>query len=179
MAASRQRRRSNLQWFGSVIFVTVGSMIPFNRLVQHVDGIAATWPDLRFHAQIGAGDYSPRHMTFERLISPAAFMRVIADCKLVVAHAGMGSIISAAEANKPIVILPRRPELGEVASSHQIATARRFGDREGVWVAEDVDDLERAILLALESGAQAVTPTSENATHFARELRALLTRGGS
>ena len=53
----------------------------------------------------------------------ATFARTVAGCRLVVAHAGMGSVITAGQFGKPIVMLPRLQEWGEHTTDHQIATA--------------------------------------------------------
>jgi hypothetical protein len=53
-----------------VIFVTVGLLLPFDRLVALTDAFAATHPGLSFMAQIGSGAFVPRHMPFERVMNP-------------------------------------------------------------------------------------------------------------
>jgi UDP-N-acetylglucosamine transferase subunit ALG13 len=58
-----------------------------------------------------------------------------------VAHAGMGSILTALEIGKPLVIMPRRAALGEHRNDHQLATAQRFAGRDGVAVAIDETEL--------------------------------------
>ena len=59
----------------------------------------------------------------------------------VVAHAGMGSILSALSLGKSLVILPRREDLGEHRNDHQRATAERVAERPGVFVAADEAEL--------------------------------------
>ena len=46
----------------------------------------------------------------------------------IVAHAGMGTILTALEIGKPLLVMPRRAALGEHRNDHQLATARRFAD---------------------------------------------------
>jgi hypothetical protein len=52
----------------------------------------------------------------------------------------MGSIISALELGKPIVVMPRRGRLRETRNDHQVATAERFGSHGQVIVAQDQHD---------------------------------------
>jgi UDP-N-acetylglucosamine transferase subunit ALG13 len=57
----------------------------------------------------------------------------------------MGTIISAAELGKRIVILPRRAELGEHRNNHQLATASRLSHLNGLVVADDCEHLSREL----------------------------------
>ena len=53
----------------------------------------------------------------------------------------MGSIITALEVGKPIVILPRREHLNETRNDHQLASANQFSSRPGIIVALDETQL--------------------------------------
>lgn len=133
-----------------MIFVTVGHQTPFDRLVSTVDLVAHR---RGYHclAQIGHGSYIPRHMSHERFLSQADFRSAMSQCRLVVAHAGIGSIVDALELGRRIVVLPRRSDLQETRNDHQIATVERFGDRPGVHVAASESDIDTAIAEALSA----------------------------
>ena len=45
-----------------MIFVTIGSMFPFDRLIRAMDAFAQANPGTEILAQIGTGDYVPAHM---------------------------------------------------------------------------------------------------------------------
>ncbi len=136
------------------VFVSVGSMMPFERLVEAMDAFAARRPDLDVLIQIGRGKTEPRHARFVRLMPPEAYKAIVAGCRLFVAHAGMGSIITAIEAGKPLLMLPRRQALGEHNTEHQRATAQSIGSRPGLHVAADETDLMvRAEALLMAGGA--------------------------
>jgi UDP-N-acetylglucosamine transferase subunit ALG13 len=136
------------------VFVSVGSMMPFDRLVQAMDEWAAAHPDVPVEIQIGRGRYEPRHARFVRLMPVADYRDRVAAARLFVAHAGMGSIISAIEAGKPLLMLPRLHAQGEHNNDHQLATAASIGARPGLHVAADVADLQaRATALLADSGA--------------------------
>ena len=137
---------------GALIFVTVGSLFAFDRLVRAADELAARRPDLEFFAQVGDGAYKPAHMNHARLLSRSEFKALTSRASLIVAHAGMGSIITAMELGVPIVIFPRRFDLGEHNTDHQAATARSLSDRTGLFVCEDEAELGPAIDHALASG---------------------------
>lgn len=132
------------------LFLTVGSQLPFDRLAAAMD----TWVAERDVApqqvfgQIGplrSGNYRPAAFSWTQLMDPKSFNTRFAQASHIVAHAGMGTIISALVGGKPIVLLPRRGALRETRNDHQMATIRRFRDRAGVWVAETEEELPEAI----------------------------------
>jgi UDP-N-acetylglucosamine transferase subunit ALG13 len=124
-----------------MIFVTIGSMFPFDRMIRYMDEWALAHPDVELRAQIGDGEYEPKHMPFDRKLAQRDFDRVMNDADFIVAHAGMGSVIQAAEFQKPIIILPRLRELGEHTTDHQIDTANWLRDRPGIRVVESQEAL--------------------------------------
>jgi len=136
-----------------VIFVTVGSQEPFDRLIRAVD----QWARLRgrsdVFAQIGSSTFRPGHIEFTQFIEPVEFNRVMREAHIIVAHAGMGSIISALELGKPIVVMPRRAEFRETRNDHQVATAERFGAQGRIIVANNQQDLPDNLDRALTSRA--------------------------
>lgn len=123
-----------------MIYVTVGTQLAFDRLITAVDRWAGTSGE-QVIAQIGPSALVPDHLQYRDFLSCSESQEMIAAARLVVAHAGMGSIISALQAGKPIVILPRLARLGEHRNEHQLATAHRFQGRPGVTVLEDADAL--------------------------------------
>ena len=138
----------------SGVFVSVGSMMPFDRLTRAMDEWAAANPGIPVEIQIGKGDYEPRHAKWVRKLALPDYQARVAGCALFVAHCGMGSIISAIEAGKPILMLTRLERLGEHNTDHQVATAKYVGARPGLHVAADADDLKvRASALLADSGA--------------------------
>jgi UDP-N-acetylglucosamine transferase subunit ALG13 len=137
----------------SGVFVSVGSMMAFDRLVQTMDEWAAANPQTSVDIQIGKGGYEPRHARWVRKLALPDYQARVATCDLFVAHCGMGSIISAIEAGKPILMLPRLQALGEHNTDHQLATAKHVGARPGLHIAADADDLKaRADALLADIG---------------------------
>jgi len=138
-----------------MIFVTVGSLFPFDRLVRLVDQIAPELPDESFFAQIFTGTYEPVNMPWARLISRKAFGEKLRAARVIVAHAGMGSVITAMELGKPVVLVPRVYEWGEHTTDHQMATARWLAGRPGLYVCmqdEDLGPTLRSVLAKADAG---------------------------
>jgi UDP-N-acetylglucosamine transferase subunit ALG13 len=129
-----------------MIFVTVGAQMSFDRLVRTVDEWAGRTERGDVFAQIGPSDFEPRHVQWSHFINPTQFQDCMEMADAIIAHAGMGTIITAIEHHKPILVMPRRGDLGETRNDHQIATAREFEHRGVVHVAMD----ERALVACLD-----------------------------
>lgn len=78
-------------------------------------------------------------------LEPADFDRHFNAASLVVAHAGMGSILTALSYGKPLLVMPRRASLGEHRNEHQLATARRFASIPAVHIAWDEGELVESL----------------------------------
>jgi UDP-N-acetylglucosamine transferase subunit ALG13 len=125
-----------------VIFVTVGTQLPFDRLVSVVDAWAGRTSRRDVLAQIGPSNLRPQFIEYRPFFSPAEFSQHFAAAELVIAHAGMGSIIGAMSQGKPILVMPRSASLHEHRNDHQISTARRFREMERILVAMDEQELD-------------------------------------
>ena len=115
--------------------------MPFDRMVRCVDDWAAAQGRRDVVAQIGPTRWRPRSIEWTEFLSPTRFLEHVKRANVIVAHAGMGSILTALQFGKPIVIMPRRGDLAETRNDHQVATARRFADRPGIAVAMDETEL--------------------------------------
>jgi UDP-N-acetylglucosamine transferase subunit ALG13 len=124
-----------------MIFVTVGTELPFNRMVRVVDEWAKATRRSDVIAQIGETDWQPSHIGWSRFLQPPEFARRFAEADVVVAHAGMGTILSALQFEKPVLVMPRRASLGEQRNEHQLATARHLSELGKVNVAMDEAEL--------------------------------------
>ena len=129
-----------------MIFVTVGSLWPFDRLIHAVDMAiehgAITEP---VFAQVGESRITPARMDFARLLDKAEFDRRMRECRFVIAHAGVGAIVTAMDYGKTVLVMPRRCSLGEHVNDHQYDTAIRFGNAGHILVAQDQAELEEGI----------------------------------
>jgi len=128
-----------------MIFATIGTQLPFDRLIMPLDNWAARHKDVEVIAQIGKGEYIPEHIEWTRNMAPQAFRQQMERCELVVAHAGMGSIITALELGKRVIIMPRRVQYGEHRNDHQLATAARLVHLNGLTVVQDAESLDAAL----------------------------------
>jgi UDP-N-acetylglucosamine transferase subunit ALG13 len=119
------------------LFVTVGTQFPFDRLVRVVDQWLGHHPEAKGFGQIGPTTYRPSYMDWAPFIDAGECRRRVESATAVIAHAGMGSIITALELGKPIIVMPRNAALDEHRNDHQLATARSMLARGRVIVAFD------------------------------------------
>lgn len=136
------------------ILLACGTQEPFDRLVRAVDRWAGASGAAVFGqlGRLGPKSYRPAHFPFATHLPACEFEARFDAAPIVIAHAGMGSIIGALSRAKPIVVMPRRAALGEHRNDHQLATVARFRRRAGIFVAEDETELEDAIARALAAG---------------------------
>jgi UDP-N-acetylglucosamine transferase subunit ALG13 len=149
-----------------LILLTVGTQLPFGRLVRAVDAWCEESGRSDVIAQIGTTEpveYRPKHFEWRAFIPPGALDDLMEKAELIIAHAGMGSIISALQHAKPIVIMPRRADLGEHRSDHQQATAARFEGRTGIYVAQSESDLSVTVNRAISHASGSFQALSEYA----------------
>lgn len=127
-----------------MILVAVGTQFPFDRLVETVDRWAATC-GTNVVGQIGPSAYKPAHIKAHTFLPPNEFELLLKQADVVIAHCGMGSILSALSLGKPIIVMPRSASRGEHRNDHQFATAQRFSRQPGVTVAWDEAEMSRCL----------------------------------
>ncbi|MBW8015856.1 MAG: hypothetical protein FVQ82_06685 [Planctomycetes bacterium] len=110
-----------------MIFVTVGTLYPFDRLVGAVDdAVANGLITEEVFAQIGVGAQKPKYIESVESLDKLTFDKVITESSCMISHAGMGSIQAALSKNKPLLVMPRLYKYSENINDHQVATAEKF-----------------------------------------------------
>lgn len=158
-----------------MIFLTVGTQLPFDRMVSAVNAWAAKSEE-EIVAQVGPTKRNFPHLRQQEFLDPVDFDRYFEQARLIVSHAGIGSIIGALSYGKPIIIIPRKADLGEHRNNHQIATAKRFTQTPSVYVAWDEKELINVLTALLERSPRTfnVTLPSVASDDFIRRLRSLI-----
>lgn len=133
-----------------MIFLTVGTQLPFERLVKAVDDWAADHPDIEIVAQVGRTLYRPKGFAVVPSLGPERYRETFERADVVVSHAGMGTIITALETNKPLLLMPRLAALNEHRNDHQLGTARHFASYDLIRVVEDASELRDQLDKMLE-----------------------------
>lgn len=124
-----------------MIFVTVGAQMPFDRLIKAVDEWAGNNPQTYVYAQIGETDYVPRNIRWDKFVTPDQLRILVQSADLVLAHAGMGTILTTLQSGRPILVMPRLGDLRETRNDHQVATAKQLKNLDLVKVAWDEIEL--------------------------------------
>lgn len=139
-----------------MIFLTVGDIFPFDRLVKAVDeAVEAGVVTMPVFAQIGRTDYKPRNMNYAQALEKAQFDRKVDEAAFVISHAGIGSLLIALEQRKRLLVMPRMRQHGEAANDHQMTTARRFASLGYILAAYNSNELPEK-LREIESFTPAV-----------------------
>ena len=125
-----------------MIFLTVGTQFPFDRLVKAVDKAAGTNRfDEQIVAQIGESSYYPENFEAVLSVEKAVFDQYFDEADSIISHAGMGTITMALDQRKPLLVMPRLKKYGEVVNDHQLAIAKKFEQLGYLLVADRADDV--------------------------------------
>jgi UDP-N-acetylglucosamine transferase subunit ALG13 len=125
-----------------MIFLTVGTQFPFDRLVQAVDkAVDHRLLDEEVFGQIGDQGYQPRNFESVGFLRKQVFDERLRTASSIISHAGIGIITSALEYNKPLLVMPRLRRYGEVVHDHQVALARKFELLGHILVADEAEEI--------------------------------------
>jgi beta-1,4-N-acetylglucosaminyltransferase len=127
-----------------LIFVTIGTMYGFERLIRWMDIIASKLNE-DVVMQIGNTAYTPINSSYFLFVSKEKLDYFYAHARVVVCHAGVGSLLSAMEHGKPVIAVPRKKELGEALDNHQLEISNELGQEGLIRVAYNFEDLEKEI----------------------------------
>jgi len=130
-----------------MIFLTVGTYpLQFDRLVKAVD-IAIMNSQIReeIFGQIGLGNYKPQKMEYVEMLGKEEFDHYFQKASAVIGHAGMGTITTALEYRKPLLVMPRLKRYKEHVNDHQLDTARVFEQLGHVLVAYEEKYLSQKV----------------------------------
>lgn len=133
-----------------MIFVTVGMHHQgFDRLIKGMDQAAQalTEPVIM---QIGSSEYQPLHAAdWFRFADQEQILELCAQARIIIGHAGAGTIITALRLPKPLIIVPRRPQYQEIIDNHQFELITALAQMKKVVAVEDPTD--SALLDAISS----------------------------
>ncbi len=162
-----------------MIFVTVGTQLPFPRLIDVMNHWSARNPGTEVIAQTCDAAVEARHLKTRERLDAVEFRATVERCDLLVAHAGMGSILTALDLGKPVIIMPRQARLGEHRNDHQRATAEKFGHLANLRIVHDAAEFDTAIeaIRAESSEARDAAPASAGARRLIREVRSFVFGG--
>ena len=125
-----------------MIFLTVGTQFPFDRLVKAVDDLLdGDLVNEEIFAQIGDSSYRPRNFKVVSSLEKHFFDKYFREASCVIGHAGIGTVSMAMEHDKPLLVVPRQQKYGEVVNNHQVALAEQFEKLGHLLVAYETQEL--------------------------------------
>jgi len=125
-----------------MIFLTVGTQFPFDRLVRGIDnamdkGLISE----KLFGQIGQSSYKPRNFEAVAHLERETFDKYVRQASAIIGHAGIGTIMLALNNQKPLLVMPRLKKFSEVVNNHQFDIAKKFAQLGYLLVAYDIEDL--------------------------------------
>jgi beta-1,4-N-acetylglucosaminyltransferase len=127
-----------------MILVTCGSsQIPFDRLIAAADTLDTGEELVVQHGPSNVRVAGARNVDF---LDMADVTELVRDARVVISHAGVGSILLALTNGKRPCVVPRLARLEEAVDDHQLEGARRFATADLITLVEDPDDLRHAVL---------------------------------
>jgi UDP-N-acetylglucosamine transferase subunit ALG13 len=148
-----------------MILVTVGaSLFSYDRLMRAVETLSVDEELVVQHGPSALDRPDARCIPYLPLQDLAALVR---EARVVITHAGAGSILLALTNGKRPVVVPRLRKHGETVDDHQLDSARRFAKAGLVTVVEDMQQLQAA---TVPSGVTSIELSSEEVP-LVRELR--------
>jgi len=129
-----------------MIFLTVGTQFPFDRLVKLIDEMSGqNGFKEKIFAQIGHSSYQPRNFESVPSLESHLFAKYMREASCAIGHAGIGTITMALDYNKPLLVMPRLKKYGEAVNNHQLDIARKFEQDGYLLAAYDVGELPAKI----------------------------------
>jgi beta-1,4-N-acetylglucosaminyltransferase len=134
-----------------LIFLTVGMHHQgFDRLVRAMDQAAASLEETVV-MQIGASSYEPQHAQWFRFAEQAEIDRLVAEARINVGHAGIGTVLTAFRCQTPLILVPRRAGQKEHVDDHQLELAYSLAESGRIVLVDEPEP--EALLQAIEKAA--------------------------
>lgn len=129
-----------------MIFVTVGNHDQgFDRLIKKMDEVAGKI-DEKVIMQIGHTNCKPVNAEYFSFVDRfEEIVRLNRDSRVVVSHAGAGSIVTALKQKTQVIIVPRLNKYNEHMNDHQLEIAHAMSDNKNVIVVYDIESLEDSL----------------------------------
>lgn len=152
-----------------MIYATVGTMfLDYPRLILKMDEIARDTGE-KVIIQIGLGSTIPRHCEYFDFKPRDEVIAIQRQARVIVCHAGIGSVIDALQAKRPVIVVPRRKAMREHMTDHQMDLAEAVQRRGWGRTIVDIDELPDACANPPEPAVE-YTPAREMLVGAVREM---------
>jgi UDP-N-acetylglucosamine transferase subunit ALG13 len=121
--------------------LTVGSTwYPFDRLIKAVDELAAGSRE-EFFLQTGKNTYQPKNAKWKPYLSFQEMVEIIKKSRIVISHAGAGTILLCLNLGKSPIVVPRDPARGEHIDHHQNELCERLAKEGRLTIVHNLEEL--------------------------------------
>jgi UDP-N-acetylglucosamine transferase subunit ALG13 len=149
-----------------VIFVTVGTSVPFDRLMAAL----AVLEDEELIVQTGNSTNVPAAARAVRFMPYDEVVATVGRARAVIGHAGVGTVLTCLAAGKVPYVMPRLAAFREAVDDHQVVFARRLADAGLVRLVDHPDELA----VQLRNGHETAAVTARPSTALVAELKQYL-----
>ena len=125
-----------------MIFVTLGTQDKHFKRLEAVEKLDI---DEKIVAQVGSTDFESKKMEIHKFMTQDEFNKYMKEARVVITHAGVGTIISGLKMHKKMIVAARKKEYKEHVNDHQEQILRTFADDGYIIPLENFDDLEKLI----------------------------------
>ncbi len=127
-----------------MILITLGTQDKeFKRLLEAVDKqIEKKHIKEKVIVQAGYTKYESKNMEIFDLIPSEELEKLVKDCKILITHGGVGSILTGIKYNKPIIAAARLKKYKEHTNDHQKQIIKEFESRGYILELRDFNKLD-------------------------------------
>lgn len=155
-----------------MIFVTVGLHYQgFDRLIMKMDALAGTINE-EVVMQIGSTKYKPKNARyFDFIDDDEVILRLFKDARVIVSHAGAGTLLNALHFGKPIIAVPRQKIFEEHVDDQQLELTKALSGNGQVAPVYDIEDLGSALRTVNTISSTCLDKNHNLITFLKRSLR--------
>ncbi|MDF2013284.1 PssE/Cps14G family polysaccharide biosynthesis glycosyltransferase [Priestia megaterium] len=126
-----------------MILVTVGTQnFSFGRLLKMIDELIIEEVIIDpVVGQIGYSLYEPTHYSSFNFNPESEMKELIGKADILITHAGVGTITSALQLQKRVIVVPRLKEYGEHVDNHQLEIAEAYHQKGYIAIAHTKEEL--------------------------------------
>jgi UDP-N-acetylglucosamine transferase subunit ALG13 len=131
-------------------------------MLKAMDNVAGRINE-RVLMQTGHTPIALKHAEHFKFVPYEKMQQYFQEASVIVCHASTGPLSNARCFNKPVVVVPRDPNLGEAPDAHQLETATRIkGSSRMIEIVNETEHLVEAIHRSMKKSAQGVTYEADN-----------------
>ena len=130
-----------------MIFVTVGTQDKeFRRIFDMVEEqIKLGNINEEVVAQIGCTKFESKNIKTYKFMEKEEYNKFMKNARIVITHAGVGSLIEGLNLNKKMIVIPRLKEYGEHVNDHQLQILETFENRGHILAVRNTEEFTDAL----------------------------------